>query len=142
MSVLLLQFFVLPATHRTAQVPPTSTSPGLCQGDSAGNSSLCGDRGSSAKNEVDATEEKGPVLIAKPQARATRAPGASHLPDPGSAEWTNTVALCAMMKTEHTEDVVEWLDYHRSGSYSSATDLCTAIGAHSQEWSHATYGCI
>jgi cytochrome oxidase Cu insertion factor (SCO1/SenC/PrrC family) len=33
--------------------------------------------------------------------------------DPESADWPNTVALCAMMKTEHAEDVVEWLDYHR-----------------------------
>lgn len=131
-SVLLLQFFVLPATQKTAQVPPTSTkSPGLCQGGSAGNSSLCGERGSSAKKDVDATEEKGPVVITKPQASVSRASSASHLTDPGSVEWPNTVALCAMMKTEHTEDVVEWLDYHRSVFFTLAAlgQTCAELSA-------------
>lgn len=32
---------------------------------------------------------------------------------PTSPAWTNSVAICASMKDEHLEDVVEWLEYHR-----------------------------
>ena len=33
--------------------------------------------------------------------------------DPASAEWNGTVAICAMMKKENQDDVVEWLLYHK-----------------------------
>ena len=45
-------------------------------------------------------------------ANVQRRPGAV---DPDSAEWPNTVALCTMMRNEHPDDVLEWLQYHRCG---------------------------
>lgn len=35
------------------------------------------------------------------------------LPDPYTLAWPNTVAVCAMMKDEHPQDVQEFLEYHR-----------------------------
>ena len=35
----------------------------------------------------------------------------SHSPD--SSEWSNSVALCAVMKDENIDDVTEWLAYYR-----------------------------
>ena len=32
---------------------------------------------------------------------------------PDSAAWPNTMAICAMMKNEHPDDVVQWLRYHK-----------------------------
>lgn len=32
--------------------------------------------------------------------------------DPASDEWPNTLAICAIMKGEHPDDVVQWLKYH------------------------------
>ena len=32
---------------------------------------------------------------------------------PYSLFWENTIAVCAIMKDERPEDVLEWMDYHR-----------------------------
>ena len=32
---------------------------------------------------------------------------------PWSHAWPNTVAVCALMKEEHPDDVMEWIEYHR-----------------------------
>lgn len=33
--------------------------------------------------------------------------------DPGSENWDNSIAVCAIMKQERISDVLEWLLYHR-----------------------------
>jgi hypothetical protein len=35
----------------------------------------------------------------------------AHAPD--SASWSNSIAICAVMKDEQTEDVHEWLQYYQ-----------------------------
>lgn len=32
--------------------------------------------------------------------------------DPATEQWPNTVAICSIMKSEHPDDVVQWLKYH------------------------------
>lgn len=34
-------------------------------------------------------------------------------PGPHTAEWPNTIAICAIMKDESAQDVKEFLEYHR-----------------------------
>lgn len=118
--ILLFQFFVLPSSRVTtldaAQIAPTNTAPTLdarartavCHGD-------CGDQVSSGKpvdNGVSASA-KASVLASKQTTFKGPVPNVKPSRHPDSSEWPNTVALCAMMKTEHSEDVLEWLDYHR-----------------------------
>jgi hypothetical protein len=35
---------------------------------------------------------------------------------PNSENWTNSIAICAVMKDENLTDVAEWLTYHRCGA--------------------------
>ena len=39
-------------------------------------------------------------------------PGTEKI-SPENAAWPNTLAVCAMMKSEHPDDVVQWLRYHK-----------------------------
>lgn len=39
--------------------------------------------------------------------------------DPATEQWPNTVAICSIMKSEHPDDVVQWLKYHAYASSSS-----------------------
>lgn len=41
--------------------------------------------------------------------------------DPATDQWTNTVAICSIMKSEHPDDVVQWLKYH---AYDSPPVAC------------------
>lgn len=115
-SVLLLQLFLLPAN--TALDPRLSAdeATAVCSGPGAANNSLC------VHQEVGSSESRqsgpsGPAhgeassLLAR--SKPKNAPSANGFPHPETDEWPNTVALCALMKTENAEDVVEWLDYHR-----------------------------
>lgn len=43
-------------------------------------------------------------------AAAWRGPARTPPDDP---DWPNTLALCAIMKSEHPDDVVQWVKYHR-----------------------------
>jgi Glycosyltransferase family 92 len=40
-------------------------------------------------------------------------PAALYAVSPFETGWKNTVAICAIMRKEHTDDVREWLQYHR-----------------------------
>jgi hypothetical protein len=46
----------------------------------------------------------------------------SHSPD--SLRWVNSMAICAIMKEENVEDVLEWLRYYKCAS----KPLVTALG--------------
>lgn len=37
--------------------------------------------------------------------------------DPESDEWPNTLAICAIMKGEHPDDVIQWLKYHMCATF-------------------------
>lgn len=50
---------------------------------------------------------------------------------PFSKDWANTVAICAIMRKEKTEDVREWLQYHRC-----ALVLCKLTVTASLETAH------
>jgi hypothetical protein len=45
--------------------------------------------------------------------------------DPASEQWPNTVAICSIMKSEHPDDVVQWLRYHAYGSLRSWNVICS-----------------
>jgi hypothetical protein len=34
---------------------------------------------------------------------------------PTSSTWSNSLSICAAMKDENLDDVIEWLQYHRCG---------------------------
>lgn len=38
---------------------------------------------------------------------------AAMSPSPFSVKWKNKIAICAIMRNERSEDVREWLQYHR-----------------------------
>lgn len=42
---------------------------------------------------------------------------------PWDSEWTNTVAVCAIMKDEHPEDIRQWLRYHQLRFWASSRDF-------------------
>lgn len=45
---------------------------------------------------------------------------------PKDPKWPNSVAICAMMKNEHPDDVVQWIRYHKCAPVSSMLMLtCT-----------------
>jgi hypothetical protein len=48
--------------------------------------------------------------------------------DPDSEEWPNTVAICAMMKTEHPDDVVQWLKYHACAPHTTLSVVTNVVG--------------
>jgi hypothetical protein len=49
-----------------------------------------------------------------------------HTVYPESTEWPNTVALCTMMKNEHPDDVIEWLQYHQCAlHHHAALPMCS-----------------
>ena len=61
--------------------------------------------------------------------------------DPATEQWPNTVAICSIMKSEHPDDVVQWLKYHacvllaslcRVGNRTSAMCLCCQF--HALSW--------
>ena len=43
----------------------------------------------------------------------TGMPALDESHSPGSNEWSNSVAICAIMKDENIDDLVEWLAYYR-----------------------------
>ena len=50
---------------------------------------------------------------------------------PDDPAWPNTLAICAIMKNEHPDDVMQWIKYHRCGDYkhlrfSGACAACSA----------------
>ena len=51
--------------------------------------------------------------------------------NPYKAEWDNSVAICAIMRQERTEDLREWLQYHRHGLSSHAHGTgCSTVTVH------------
>ena len=51
-------------------------------------------------------------------------------PTPFTTAWDNSIAICAIMRNEHTDDVREWLQYHRCGvAHQSSTACCAQVDA-------------
>jgi hypothetical protein len=111
-SVLLLQFFSLPGRTYDGAARADEPRINACAGDSS-----CEDekiKFIKSGQHVSDNTEKGPILARShpKKVQASMSPP-SDRQDPQPADWPNTVAICAMMKTEHADDVVEWLEYHR-----------------------------
>jgi hypothetical protein len=45
---------------------------------------------------------------------------------PDDPAWPNTIAICAMMKDEHPDDVAQWLKYHRCATTGSVPSIVHA----------------
>jgi hypothetical protein len=121
-SVLLLQFYVLPYTtsldsaERAEVTAGSHVSSGRNSSFYSGHETRVHTQDERSGNLQSATELAQYKPDAVPKATGSSPGGRS---DSHSKEWPNTIAICALMKTEHAEDVVEWLDYHRC--------VCTAI---------------
>jgi hypothetical protein len=46
---------------------------------------------------------------------------------PDNAAWPNTLAICAIMKSEQPADVLEWLRYHRCATCLSSVQLSSSL---------------
>lgn len=57
---------------------------------------------------------------------------------PDSDRWPNSIAICAIMKGEHPDDVVQWLKYHMcaSTSHASSAHACMRPSAPGYLYSH------
>ena len=55
----------------------------------------------------------------------SKVPWSQKRVDPLSEEFTNTVAVCSLMKDEEVDDVMEWLEYHRCVSQPPGTCCAT-----------------
>ena len=42
---------------------------------------------------------------------------------PMSGDFSNTVAVCSLMKDEEVDDVMEWIEYHRCASLPQSTEI-------------------
>jgi hypothetical protein len=47
---------------------------------------------------------------------------------PNDPAWPNTLAICAIMKSEHPEDVVEWVNYHKCALAHALLYSCSLHG--------------
>lgn len=65
-------------------------------------------------------------------------PSATHGPD--SPQWNNSVAICALMKSENSTDVREWLMYYKCAycipykATASPFPFTSSIGIHHCRW--------
>ena len=58
--------------------------------------------------------------------------GMPPLPDshaPTSSHWSNSVAICAVMKDENTTDIIEWLTYHQCAAPAYQPSIAHALRA-------------